>query len=448
MPRPPKHVSPDTLGGRIRAARERLQLSLADVAEGHYSTSLISQIERNRADPSHESLRFLAKRLALPLEDLETLAQQHRALEIEPRDYKTYEELRIEATQLLNNKEFCAALTLLNNLPLSQIPTLLRWRLVALRGHVYFEQRKFMKAQQDFLYAISEQSYAESLPVDLQQELLLLHLHLAETYRALQQHEEAREEYAIALQMVNLETPAGCAAEANWGMSLVTLEANKKHTTPEYTAECRERNLYKALEHAENARFLYRSIGEHLRAAAVTCQVAHIEQMLGNVERARTYLEGVLTTWSSSEKSSSQPVDTHCLREEANVISAAACSLAGIELEAKNFTAARSYVDQALEAGHKTYKLRRADAYVMLGRILEAINPKDPAVAESFRCATRELADTQRIAARISAHVRLGHHLLRIGKIEEGEQELEQAHYLSTLVSSGPTTSGEDSSLL
>src|SRR6266487_2281213 len=112
MPRPPKHVSPDTLGGRIRAARERLQLSLADVAEGHYSTSLISQIERNRADPSHESLRFLAKRLALPLEDLETLAQQHRALEIEPRDYKTYEELRVEATQLLNNKEFCAALTL------------------------------------------------------------------------------------------------------------------------------------------------------------------------------------------------------------------------------------------------------------------------------------------------------------------------------------------------
>ena len=32
MPRPPKHVPPDTLGGQIRAARERLHLSLARVA--------------------------------------------------------------------------------------------------------------------------------------------------------------------------------------------------------------------------------------------------------------------------------------------------------------------------------------------------------------------------------------------------------------------------------
>ena len=445
MPRPPKHVSPGTLGGRIRAARERLQLSLADVAEGHYSTSLISQIERNRADPSHESLRFLAERLQLPFEDLETLAQQHRAAESEPRDCKTYEELRVEATQLLNDKKFYDALTLLNTIPLSQAPAQLRWRLVALRGHAYFEQRKFMKAQQDFLYALDEDFDHEHLPIDQQQELLLLHLHLAETHRALQQNEEALDEYAITLQMINCETPAGYAAEANWGMSLVVMEANKKYTTSDASTKCWD--LRKALEHAENARFLYRSIGEQLRAAAVTCQVAHIEQMLGNVERARTYLEEVLSTWSSDAQSSSFLTDKHRLREEANVISAAACALAGIELEAKNFPAARSYVNQALEASHKSYKLRRADAYVMLGRILEAINPDDSAVAESFRCATQELADTHRIAARISAHVRLGHHLLRIGKIAEGEEELEKAHYLSTLVSSGPTISGEDSTL-
>ena len=48
MPRPPKHVPPETLGGRIRAARESLNLSLAKVAAERYSTSLISQIERNR----------------------------------------------------------------------------------------------------------------------------------------------------------------------------------------------------------------------------------------------------------------------------------------------------------------------------------------------------------------------------------------------------------------
>ena len=73
MPRPSKHISPDTLGGRIRAAREEQHLSLADVAGDQYSTSLISQIERNRVDPSHESLRFLAEQLKLPLEELEML---------------------------------------------------------------------------------------------------------------------------------------------------------------------------------------------------------------------------------------------------------------------------------------------------------------------------------------------------------------------------------------
>src|SRR5215472_700314 len=109
MPRPSKQVSLETLGGRIRAARENLHLSLADVANGHYSTSLISQIERNRIEPSQESLRFLAKRLELPLEDLITLAQQHRTKEIEHHQDKAFEELRLEAAKLFAQKDWeCA----------------------------------------------------------------------------------------------------------------------------------------------------------------------------------------------------------------------------------------------------------------------------------------------------------------------------------------------------
>ena len=104
------------------------------------------------------------------------------------------------------------------------------------------------------------------------------------------------------------------------------------------------------------------------------------------------------------------------------------------------------YVEQALRAGKRSYKLRRADAYLMRGRILEALNPRDPVAEEAFRCATEELADTHRIAARISAHVRFGRHLLKIGKIEEGERELEQARQLSDLVSasSGISSSADD----
>src|SRR6266700_1835422 len=99
MPRPPKQVPPDTLVGRIRAARESLHLSLSHVAGDRYSTSLISQIERKRVEPSRESLQFLAERLVLPLVDLQVLAQQHRESEVEVHQYMFYQGLRAEELQ-------------------------------------------------------------------------------------------------------------------------------------------------------------------------------------------------------------------------------------------------------------------------------------------------------------------------------------------------------------
>ncbi|QBD82730.1 XRE family transcriptional regulator [Ktedonosporobacter rubrisoli] len=441
MPRPSKPVSPDTLGGRIRAAREHLHLSLAEVADGHYSTSLISQIERNRVDPSQESLRFLAERLELSLEDLESLAQQHRGVErnseTEAHQSKSYESLRTEASQWLAHKNICKALGLLQDLHFSQVPAQQRWRLAALRGQAYFEQRKFLKAQQDFIYAVNEHPALEDVPMEHRGEYMLLHLHLAGTCRELQQLDDALEHYKITLRMMNSETPSGYVAEAHWGIALIAFaQAHGMRNSPAQ-AHDKEQKLRLALEHAENARFLYRSVGEQLRAAAVTCQIAQIEQTLGEVEKVGAYLKEILRTWSPSleqDLATTLP-EKRKQQEEANVVAIAACSLANIELEAKRYAQARSYVDLALAASKRSYKLRRADAYLMLGRILEAINPKDPAVEEAFRHATTELADTDRIAARISAHVRLGRHLLKIGKPEESEQELEQAHLLSELVS-------------
>jgi len=454
MPRPSKHVSPDTLGGHIRAAREHLQLSLADVAGGHYSTSLISQIERNRVDPSEESLRFLAERLKLSFEDLEILAQQHRTPEFEPRQYKSYDDLRTKAFQLFAKKDTNKAIDLLKDLYFPQIPVLQRWRLAALRGQCYFEQRKFLKAQQDFMYAVSEQPKIEGLPADQRYELMLLHLHLAGTYREMQQLDDALDQFKVTLQMMNRDTPFGYVAEAHWGIALIAFaqanEVQKNSFNTQCISKCKESQLRTALEHAENARFLYRAIGEQLRAAAVSCQIAQIEQALGDVERVRAYLEEILSTWSYTldEPAAITLQDKHRQQEEASVVSAAACSLAGIELEARNYEAATAYVKRALAAGQRSYKLRRADAYLMRGRILESIDPYDPATEEAFRHATEELAGTQRIAARISAHVRLGRHLLKIGKIEDSDQELEQARLLSDLVSnSGPAISAEDASL-
>ena len=449
MPRPSKQVSPDTLGGHIRAAREQLHLSLADVASGHYSTSFISQIERNKIEPSHDSLCFLAKRLELSLQDLEHLAQQQRETTDEAQQHKSYEDLRVHVTDMLVHKDILPALLLLEDLNLSQVPTLQRWRLIALRGQCHFEQRRFLQAQQDFVYAANELPKQEKMSREQKHELMLLHLYLAGTYRELQQLDAALEHYKITLTMINNETPFGYAAEAHWGIALLAFaQANRSPNTTHRAEEWKERQLCTALEHAENARFLYRSMGEQLRAAAVSCQIAQIELTLGHAGKVRAYLEEILATWSDvcDEPVATLPAEKRKQQEIASTVSAAACSLANIELEAREYQKALMYVEQALTAGKRSYKLRRADAYLMRGRILEALNPLDPVAEEAFRCATEELADTHRIAARISAHVRFGRHLLKIGKIEEGERELEQARQLSDLVSasSGTSSSADD----
>jgi tetratricopeptide (TPR) repeat protein len=279
------------------------------------------------------------------------------------------------------------------------------------------------------------------LPSEQMQDLMLLHLHLAGTHRELQQTDHAQEQYQQALHLVNSKTPFGHVAEAHWGLALIGYAKSHEVSSddPTITAKYREAVLRQALEHAETARFLYHSMGDQLRAATVTCEIAHIEKTLGEVDQARTHLEQVLSTWSHSydRTQNTDPSDKARQQDQANIVSAAACSLAAIELESTHFAAARQYVELALEAGNRSYKLRRADAYLMRGRILEAINPKDPEAEASFRSATTELAGTHRIAARIGAHVRLGHHLLKIGKMAESEQELEQARHLSELVSAG-----------
>ncbi len=440
MPRPSKHISPDTLGGRIRAAREEQHLSLAEVAGDQYSTSLISQIERNRVDPSHESLRFLAERLKLPLEELEMLAKQHREAEVEARQYKSYEELRTEASQLLKSREIQKALCLLRELHFSQIPPMQRWRLAALRGQCYFELRQFLKAQQDFVYALQELPKQESMPADQKYELMLLHLHLAAAYRELEIN-DALEHYQITLKMMNRDTPFGYVAEAHWGMALIAFTQGYKTRKDD---PLREKQLSIALEHAENARFLYRSIGEPLRAAAVTVQIAQIEKELDNQQNPtiRKYLQEILDTWQHvlQEPEAIDIEDQRHQKEQLNIVSVAACSLAGMALEAGNIDEALKYIECALQAAERSYKVRRADAHIMHGRILEAINLHDPAAEEEFRIATKVLADTDRIAARSSAHSRLARHLFKKGKTEEGEKELEIAHALVDQVAARPTS--------
>ena len=152
------------------------------------------------------------------------------------------------------------------------------------------------------------------------------------------------EQYKITLQYINSDTPSGNVAEVHWGMALIAYaQANQVSSTSQCCTATKEMHLRTALEHAENARLLYRSIGAQLRADTVICQIAQIEQKLGAIDKVRRYLQEVLVTWAPAldELATNTTRDKQQQQEIANVVSSAAYSLADIELEAQHF-------DQAL----------------------------------------------------------------------------------------------------
>jgi transcriptional regulator with XRE-family HTH domain len=452
MPRPSKRVSPNTLGGVIRSARQSQHLSLAQVAGEKYSTSLISQIERNRIEPSVESLHYLAERLNLPLDELMALAQQYR--ETEESKFKSFDEKRDQASQLLADNRPRKALEQLQDLNMSQIPPFLRWRILALRGQCYFSLRQFQLAQQDFLSAVA--ILPETVPQDQSLEALSLRLHLAASSRELNQLEVAHRQYNDALAMMNASTPVRFVAEAHWGLALVIFQRanNPSNYSDSGSSQSDEVKAQKqiALEHAENARILYSSIDEILRAALLDCQIALIEQSLGHLNQALERLQKVLEAWAPTIDEvvpSTQPLADkmrrYNLKERANVVSAAACYLASVEHEEHQDDAALMHIQQALDAGKLSYILRRAEAYMLKGQILADRSINDPEAEKAFQAAIEELEPTDRVAAKIRAHDILGRHLLKQGRSKEGDQELDKARHLANIGTPfSATTSAED----
>jgi transcriptional regulator with XRE-family HTH domain len=455
MARPLKPVSPHTLGGVIRSARQNQHLSLAQVAGDKYSTSLISQIERNRLEPSVESLEYLAERLHLPLDELRALAQQSRETVTDESKFKSFDDKRAQASQLLADNRPRRALELLEDLSMSQIPAFLRWRLIALRGQCFFRLRKFQLAQRDFLSAVA--ILPETVTQDQRIEAIALRLHLAAATRELGQLEAAYGHFQEALAIMNASTPLHLIAEAHWGMSLVVFElANNisddgKNGVSQADYARAQKEI--ALDHAQDARTLYSSIDEMLRVALLDCQIALIEQSLEHFNAARERLQKVLDSWLpsldpkafASLHPPANKMQRYNLRERANVVSAAACYLASVEHAEQLDDQALLHIQQALNAGELSYILRRAEAYMMKGQILADRHLEDPEAEKAFRAAIHELEPTDRVAAKIRAHDILGRHLLKQGRIKEGDLELDKARRLANLHTTfSTTTSAED----
>lgn len=441
-------VSPDTLGGRIRAARQAQGLSLADVAGKHYSTSLISQIERNKIEPSADSLKYLAEQLHLPLEELSHLAQQHRENEAESHQYRKIEEKRVLANQLLDTKHPRRALEQLQNLPMHNAPVALRWRISALKGQCYFNMRDFLTAQQEFHEASA--ILPEYVPAEQHMEALLLRLHLAASSRELGQYETALEQFQEAGAHMDEGTPLRLVAEVQWGISLVLYElAYKRWNEAENDGQQDQREerkellklMQQSLDYADKACTMYTTINELSRSALMNCQIALIEQGMKNLDAARLRLQKVLDDWlptwrvDTQDKSQAiaEKIKRYSPKERANIVSAAACYLASIELEAEQCTAALEYVDLALEAAQDSYIVRRADAYMTKGQILAAGNKPEAVVA--FRQALAELEHTHREGAKIRVHKMLGAYLIKQGDDRAGNAELDTALRLANVPS-------------
>jgi len=440
MPRPSKRVAPDTLGGRLRTARQNLHLSLADVAGNRYSTSLISQIERNRVDPSTESLHYLADRLQLSYDDLQVLARQHRESETEATLYREYEAKYAEVNQLLIRRQTAQALSQFGSkeLKLEQLPLFLRWRTLALRGQAFFEQREFSKAQRDFQSALT--IMPASVSEEHQLEVIKLRLHMAEATRELNQFEQALEYYWDALRTMDASTALRYIAEAHWGIALVYYNQGRTALIQHKDNTAAQTLLQQAWQHAENARTLYHSIADHLNADLLQCQIAQIEQTQGKAELGKQRLLLVLNTWQPTLLSDSN--ERHARKDErANVVSAAACYLAGIECQACDFQSSLKYIDIAINAGLESYKVRQAEAFMMQGQILEAkdgqlsADTRNLAIEESYKKAIDSLKGTERKSILSQAHYELGRYLLSIGKREQGAQEIEIARGLAGIPS-------------
>ena len=306
-----------------------------------------------------------------------------------------------------------------------------------MRGQANFTLRRFALAQRELLTAVDEKP--EHVPAEQQLEVMVLSLSLAASCRELGQLKDALRQYQHALTLMHIGTPLRYIAEAHACLAFTAYELARQEAEASGLSEMEGRLIELALSDAESARTLYHAIGDELRAGALSCEIGLMLQTTGRLSEARTLLRGVLDQWQQglAEPVDTTPVGNRQRQERANVVSAAACYLAGVELEDGQYQEALSCVHQAEDAGRHSSILRRAEAAMMLGKILEAHPQCNGEEAEqAFRRAVQEVESTDRLATRILAHDLLGRHLLKSGKISDGERELNRARALSHFVPS------------
>lgn len=404
-----------------------------------------------------EELIVTSETLPQTVDQLPSSSSQIGLAEIDETRFNIYEEQRTKARELLNSNHPNKALNILATINFEELPIRLRWQFFALRGHCYFQMRHFLSAQRDLLFA--DAMLPPIIPEYHKLDVLILRLHLAAASRELGQYKAAYDQFQSTVAMVNITTPLRYIAEINWGTSLVLYEQAYKALNDvgignwqnQEAKEAFQLLMGQSLTYAEKAGTLYTTINELSRSALMNCQIALIEQAMENLNAARVRLKKVLDEWfptlGETEQSASvliaEKVNHYSVKERANIASAAACYLAGIEFDAKQYDTALECIDIALKAGEASYIVRRADAYMTKGQILAAGN--NPEAITAFKQALLELEHTDRLGAKIRIHRMLGAYLIKQGDDKAGNAELDKALHLAN-VPSTYTAANMDSS--
>jgi tetratricopeptide (TPR) repeat protein len=364
--------------------------------------------------------------------DLSSIKKQNHIPNAE--HFNDYEDVRSKAQRKLTNDQPQEALDILEDVDIGSVPSKQRWRLVALRGHCYFGLGKFLPARKEYSDAL--QGKPIIVPKEQLQEEGMLYLRSAETNRELGNLSEAAALYDIALAHMNTNTQVGYLAEAHWGLALVLFEQINADHNNHTDLDARQKHLLQeAFQHAEYARQLYTIAGDYLNVASITCDIALFEQVTGDLENASAHLKNVIEGWAPmlQQKVGNTKENRKRSREYNNIISAASCYLAGVEIEMHHYKNALYNVKRAQETAERSYTIRKGEAAIMLGVVLEAHDLNDPNVEKAFQQSIDILSNTDLLGAQVHAHDLLGRHFFKVGKIKMGEDELNKARKISQI---------------
>jgi tetratricopeptide (TPR) repeat protein len=273
----------------------------------------------------------------------------------------------------------------------------------------------------------------DNIPEDQLQEAMSVHLYLAAAQRELGDLSKATEQYHVALAQMDAGAQVRHFAEAYWGLALIKIEQVSRTIEGQGHSSAKEQSILQdARTYAEKAKALYESTSEMLNAVSVACDIALIEQMVGNLDEARKHLQDILTTWSPMLTiPQNTAINQKRLSQYRNVVSLACCYLAEVELAAHNDSEALAYAKRGHEIAQHSNTLRRAQASITLGEVLSASNTYNSEAEKAFHRAIDILSSTELLGAQVHAHKMLGNYLMKQARVAEAKQEFNIAQEIS-----------------